>query len=401
MNEWGAERRLTRFCDGSSVRALFTVWSLWLVVMTGANLATPLYGVYAVRFGFSSLILTAIFALYALVLFPTLLLLGRLSDRFGRRPVLLAGIVVACAGLVVFASAQGAAWLFTARALQGLAVGLISGPATAALVELDPKRAEQRPALLAGLAQAGGSGLGPALAGVLVEWAPAPRQLAFLVVLALTIGAGVAIALLPEPGRRGEEAWRVQWPRVPREIRRSFARVSLTAGVLWATVALLLSIVPKYVQKLLGTTSLAELGAVAALAFVASCAAQAVSRRRGWTSPRAQAVGLAFLSAGLVALVLTSTAHSLAVLFTGSLLAGVGHGVGILGTQDELNAMAPDDRRGEVTSAYIGCIYLTVATAVIATGLLDRWLSLQSAVAAVAVVLASLAVTAAIWQARA
>jgi MFS family permease len=71
------------------------VWAAWLVLMTGANVATPLYAVYAERFGFSSLVLTAIFATYAVVLVPSLILFGRLSDRFGRRPVVLAGLAVA------------------------------------------------------------------------------------------------------------------------------------------------------------------------------------------------------------------------------------------------------------------------------------------------------------------
>jgi MFS family permease len=136
--------------------------------MVGINLATPLYSVYADRFGFSSLVLTAIFAAYAVVLIPALVLFGRLSDRFGRRPVLLAGLIVACAGLGLFAAAQGTAWLFGARVLQGLAVGMVSGAATAALVELDPRRDEQRPALLAGLAQAAGAAAGPLFAGILV-----------------------------------------------------------------------------------------------------------------------------------------------------------------------------------------------------------------------------------------
>src|SRR5438105_3646739 len=118
------------------MRSSLTVWGAWLVLMAGANLATPLYAVYAKEFGFSSLVLTSIFATYAFVLVPALILFGRLSDRFGRRPVILAGLAVACGGLVLFALASGTAWLFAARALQGLAVGMIGGAATAALVEL-------------------------------------------------------------------------------------------------------------------------------------------------------------------------------------------------------------------------------------------------------------------------
>src|SRR5437763_15823165 len=88
----------------ATLRPLLTVWGAWLVLMTGINLATPLYAGYATRFGFSNLVLTAIFAAYAFVLIPALLLFGRLSDRFGRRPVILAGLVAACIGLAAFAA---------------------------------------------------------------------------------------------------------------------------------------------------------------------------------------------------------------------------------------------------------------------------------------------------------
>src|SRR3954447_5368922 len=100
-------------------RPVLTVWAAWLVVMAGANLATPLYAIYAMRFDFSSLVLTAIFATYAIVLVPALVLFGRLSDRFGRRLVILLGLLFALAGLAVFAAAQSDVWLFGARALQG------------------------------------------------------------------------------------------------------------------------------------------------------------------------------------------------------------------------------------------------------------------------------------------
>src|SRR3954447_19151069 len=152
------------------MRRLLTVWFAWLVLMAGANLATPLYAVYAERFGFSPLVLTAIFATYAIVLVPALVLFGRLSDRFGRKPVVVGGLATACAGLALFAAAQGTVWLFAARGVQGLAVGMISGAATAAFVELDPQGSRRRAALGAGLAQAGGSAVGPLGAGLLAQW---------------------------------------------------------------------------------------------------------------------------------------------------------------------------------------------------------------------------------------
>ena len=112
-----------------------------------------------------------------------------------------AGFATATRGLLLFALAGGLAWLFAARAVQGLAVGMISGAAAAALVELDPAPQEDRAALFAALAQAGGSASGRFLAGMLAEWAPAPLVLPFAVFICLGVAATVAALAIPEPGR--------------------------------------------------------------------------------------------------------------------------------------------------------------------------------------------------------
>src|SRR4051795_11012249 len=120
--------------------------SFWIVagglasLLLGANLAATLYAVYSEDFGFSSALLAVIFATYTVVLVPALLVCGQLSDRFGRRPVILAGLAVGIVGLVVFALANSVAWLFAARVAQGLSVAMISGAAVAALTELEPDR---------------------------------------------------------------------------------------------------------------------------------------------------------------------------------------------------------------------------------------------------------------------
>jgi predicted MFS family arabinose efflux permease len=389
-----------RAAPSSHGRALLTVWLGWLGLMTGANLAAPLYAVYAGRFGFSDLVLTAIFACYAFVLIPALLLFGRLSDRFGRRPVLFAGLTVACLGLGLFTLASSTAWLFGARAAQGLAVGMISGPATAALVELDPRRGGKRPALLAGLAQAGGSALGPLLAGILAQWAPAPLRLCYLILLGATVITAALTLWLPEPAAGNREPWRIQRPRVPARIRADFARVSLSAAIMWGSVALYLSVVPSYAGTLLHSHNLALLGGIAALALGASCAALAAAHRVRASVHRSQAAGLTILALGLTALVIAAPLHSLPLLLAGAVAAGAGHGTGFLHAQDELNAIAPTDRRGEVTAAFICCIYLVVGGAVIAAGLLSLGLSLPVAVTVVALALAAGALLAAAWQVK-
>jgi hypothetical protein len=213
-----------------------------------------------------------------------------------------------------------------------------------------------------------------------------------------TSSLGAATLTLPEPSGGRREPWRLQRPRVPRELRGAFARVSLTAATVWASVALYLSIVPSYAGDLLTTGNLALLAGIASVALASSCVAQTVARRRVLSLRLDQALGLGLLACGLLALVLAAPLHSLAVLVAAAAAAGAGHGVGFVSAQEELNELAPGERRGEVTAAFIGCIYFLVAGSVISTGLLDLRLSLTVSVGAVAVALAVTSLAAAAWQ---
>ena len=380
------------------VGALGTVFLAWLWLMAGANLAAPLYQQYAGEFGFATIVLTTVFATYAVTLVLTLLTCGRLADRFGRRPVITSGLGIGVVALLLFAVAGSPFWLYAARALQGVAVGLVSGPATAALVELDPDPEGGRPALLAGLAQAVGSGTGPLLAGVLAQLAPAPLHLSFLVVAGVTVAWTVLVWLVPEPGERSVEPWRMQWPRVPSAIRADFWRLGLTAGLVWASLALYLSVVPSYVTALLDTDNLALIGANSALACFASALTQIAAHHRPTPRRRTQAVGLAVLAAGLVLLVVSASLHAIAPVLLAALVLGVGHGATFVRTQDELNAVAPPENRGEVSAGFVCCIYAVVGAAVVGIGLLGEALPLTASVQVVGAVLAAGSLAAGAWQ---
>ncbi|HEX4306581.1 MAG TPA: MFS transporter, partial [Solirubrobacterales bacterium] len=382
-----------RFGVGIVAGAFFTM-------LMSANLATPLYAGYSERFGFSTAVLALIFATYAIVLIPSLLLFGQLSDRFGRRPVIAAGLVAAMAGLGCFALADSLPWLFAARALLGLAQGMVSGAATAALVELLPDGEGRRAALLATLGQAGGSASGPLFAGFLAHWAPAPHVVPFvlgLVVCALLIGL---LAFVPETRRGEAEGWKIQRPHVPAEIRADFARVGITAAAAWAVAAsLFLAVIPSYASAVLETSDLAVLGAVTATMLFASCAAQ-LALRDGAPPAIAQASGLILLAAGLLALVLATPLESPALLILGALLAGVGHGTAILAAQDNLTQIAPEEQRAEISAAFYVCVYTGVAGPVIGIGILAAAVSLYTAVSVFAAVTGVTALVVAGWHLR-
>jgi MFS family permease len=367
------------------------------VLLLDGNLPTPLYGVYREEFGFSGTTLTLIFAVYAIALVPSLLVFGQLSDRVGRRPVIAGGLGVAAVGLLLLAVAESTAALLAARAVQGIALGAAVGTIPAALVELEPNGDHSRAATAAVLGQSGGSAAGPLLAGALAQWAPAPRQLCYAVGLVVTIAAIAGVLTIREP-RPPSGRWRLQKPSVPAPIRAGFARASVTCAAVWAIGALFLSVVPSYAADLLDTTDLALLGAIAAVMLAMACLAQALSLRGAITPRRAQPLGLTLLIAGIAALVLAFPLHALALVLAAAVLAGTGLGLGYFGSQSEINRLAPPERRGEVTAAFITCVYLSVTVTAISTGLLSDALSLASAVAIAGTVVAVVAVAATAWH---
>src|SRR5918998_1214740 len=152
---------------------------------------SPLYGTYRELWGFSPVVLTLVYATYAFGVLAALLLAGRLSDEIGRRPVLLAALGTLMATTVLFMFADSTLWLFLARGIQGVATGLALGAASAALLDLHPKRNPAQVGLTNGVVSAGGMGLGVLLSATLVELAPAPRVLPYVVLLVLFAGLGV------------------------------------------------------------------------------------------------------------------------------------------------------------------------------------------------------------------
>jgi MFS family permease len=367
------------------------------VLLTDGNLATPLYAVYREKFGFSATELTLIFATYTIVLIPSLLLFGQLSDRVGRRPVLVGGLLTGAVGLALLALATDTAWLFVARAVQGVALGAVVGTAAAALVELHPNRDHSRAALATVLAQSGGSAAGPLVAGALAQWAPAPLHLSYFVSIGATLVAALFVAAIDEAHEPSGE-WRLQRPSVPSEESARFARVSLTGACVWAVGSLYLSVIPSYASKLLHTNDLALLGAISALMLAAACPVQVLGIR-GLLSPRsAQPAGLVLLVAGLAALVLAFPAQSLALVLVAALLAGLGLGLGYFGSQAEINQLAPPERRGEVTAAFITCLYTGVSITVISVGVVSDQLSLRTAVTGASIVIAAVALATTAWH---
>src|SRR5262249_44369781 len=163
-------------------------------------------------------------------------------------------------------------------------------------------------------AQSGGSAAGVLVAGLLATWAPAPRQLSFLLVLGLTVIAVPFVLAVPESAAAEPEPWRPPLPRRPGDSRAALCRASLYGAERWGSVVLYRSIVPSYARDPLHSHDLALLAAIAVVALACSCVALIVSQRLRPAVRVAEAVGLALLAVGMALLMAASPTRSLAVL---------------------------------------------------------------------------------------
>src|SRR3954464_15950290 len=163
---------------------------------------SPLYADYAADWGFSTPVLTAVYAVYAFGVLATLLLIGRLSDQVGRRPVLIGALSTLLVAIVLFMSAQSVEWLFAARALQGLATGAALAAAGAAMLDLHPRGDAVHTGLVNGVGSALGCGPGAAASAPLVQEAPDPRVTPFVLVFLLFVVALAGTIALREPVAR-------------------------------------------------------------------------------------------------------------------------------------------------------------------------------------------------------
>src|SRR6185312_11890279 len=133
---------------------------------------------------------TIIYAVYAVAVLGTLLMFGRLSDHIGRRAVLLAALGFSALSAVIFMATSDLPDLFVGRFVSGISAGLVTGAATAYITELEAFRGSRsRADVLATVANMGGLGLGPLLAGILAEHVAHPTVVPYLAGLILLIPA--------------------------------------------------------------------------------------------------------------------------------------------------------------------------------------------------------------------
>jgi MFS family permease len=340
-------------------------------IMVGTTMPTPMYALYAEHLHFAVLTTTVVFATYAFGVLAALLAFGSWSDAVGRRPMLLAGAAFAVASAVVFLVADSVPVLLIGRLLSGLSAGIFTGTATAAVIEAAPASWRNRAAAVATIANIGGLGLGPLLAGLLVQYAPRPLHLSFVVHIVLVILAIGAVLLAPETSeRRGRIG--MQRLSVPPQTRLIFVTAATAGFAGFAVTGLFTAVAPSFVSSVMGIDNHAAAGAIASSAFLTSVVSQLFAGRIA--APRAVALGCAILVVAMGVLALALHFSSLPGLIAAAVLAGIGQGISFVRGLAAVSDRTPPERLAEVSSTYFVVAYVALALPVIGEGLLaQRW----------------------------
>src|SRR4051812_48649447 len=151
---------------GLVTRPLLIIFLTIFVNLVGFGIIIPLLPFYAETFGASPLVIGLLFAVFSLCQLLAAPALGDLSDRYGRRPILIFSLLGTVLSFVMLALAHSIAMLFAARIVDGLSGGNIS-TARAYVADITEPKDRARAYGIIGAAFGLGFILGPALSGVL------------------------------------------------------------------------------------------------------------------------------------------------------------------------------------------------------------------------------------------
>lgn len=358
--------------SGPHRRGFWAVAVIFAVTVAFSTVPTPLYPLYQERDGFGSFTVTVVFAVYAVGVAVGLVYVGHLSDRTGRRPVLVAALLFELAAAALFLVWPALPGLLLARLITGLGVGMATPTATAYLQDLHirawPGAGQGRFEAVSTAANVGGLGVGPLVAGLLAAYAPAPVRTPY-VVFAVILAAGIAaVAVLPEtvnhPGRP-----------VPYRVQRLrsyggpalFCLAVACASAALAIFGLFTSLAPGFVAATLHQSSPAVAGTVVFAVFAAALLGQSLS---GALSPGGrQGAGIAAEAVGCAAVVAGMAQADAALFIAGGVVAGIGAGMLFKTAIALVASAAPAEVRAEALATFFLAAYTGLVVTSLGLGL--------------------------------
>jgi len=320
------------------------------VVAYGTNVSTPFLVLYKDRLDLSASQTMAIFVVYVVGILASLVLGGALSDRFGRRPIVLP--IMALSGIasvgMIFGRDEFIA-LLVSRLLLGAASGAVLGVGAAWLLELFGPGNEHRAALTTTLVSFAGFGGGGPVSALFYWLFPAPLILPFVLHVVAVVGAILVVWPVGEthrakPGHRMRPSF-----GVPVAARRAFLLVILPA-VIWmfAFPSMGFALFPVLISDSVEGGEVAIAAAAGAITAWGGLGAKPIVGRLGGRV--ALPIGMACGTLGYVVGTIAFLSNRWPLVLVAAPLLGVASGVITMSCLALAGGMATNEQRGSLTS---------------------------------------------------
>lgn len=323
----------------------------------GTSILTPLLPLYLETYDLSTGTGTFLFVVYTMTVAPTMLIAGNLSDRLGRKHLLLPAMAVMTLASLVFATSDSVSMLFLGRVLQGLAIGGFLGVGAAFVVDHARTGSKALAATLAGVFFRLGFGLGPGLGGLVAQYGNDPLHQPFWGHIVLMLLGIVAVATAAETLLRRESPG-------PFRIRLGVPRGQTAGFLTFVTPAIftmsylegtVLSLVPIYMVAELGVTNLAVVGAVGFLVLGLGGVSPFLVRRMD--PRRAMMIGITLSASVSLLIILTARVDSALLILVAAAAMGFSNGFILYGGTVICGTIVPIEERGKLMSLLYMCAY--------------------------------------------
>jgi MFS family permease len=344
--------------------AVFVLASLIVALLASSAAPTPLYAIYQAEWHFTPITTTIVFGVYAMAVLVGLLTLGKLSDHVGRRPVLLAAIMVHAGSLIIFATAAGVPALLSARVVQGLSTGAALGAIGAAMLDMDRELGTFANAAAPGM----GTASGAILSALAIRFLPDPSHLIYLALIGVLVLQAAAIAVMRETVSRTRGALASLRPEItlPRALRAPVLTAVPVLFAVWALAGLYGALGPALVHALTGSGDVV-LGSLSLFALAGSAVVAIIVLRRV-AARIVMLSGILALITGVAVTVLAVSLGSAAVFFAGSVIAGAGFGCGFQGGIGTVVPLAAAHERAGLVSLLYVVSYLGLGVPAVLAG---------------------------------
>jgi predicted MFS family arabinose efflux permease len=344
--------------------AVYVLGSVIVALLASSAAPTPLYAIYQAQWHFTPITTTVVFGVYAIAVLAALLVLGKLSDHVGRRPVLLTAIVVQAVSLLIFATASGVPALLSARVVQGLSTGAALGAIGAAMLDHDRNLGTFVNAVTPGM----GTASGVIVSALAIRFLPDPTHLIYLALIGVLTLQAAAIVAMRETVGRAPGALASLRPEItlPRTLWAPVLTAAPVLFAVWALAGLYAALGPALVHSLTGSGDVV-LGGLSLFVLAASAVAAIIVLRRA-PARMVMALGSLTLAAGVAITVVAVNVGWTAVFFAGSAIAGVGFGSGFQGGIRTVVPLAAAHQRAGVISLLYVVSYLGLGVPAVLAG---------------------------------